>query len=307
MKKILFSLCCGFILLFVSASSYAALDDFVGTWKNVDLNTRGITTLKIKADGPDVIVHVWGKCHPKDCDWGENTAHAYGPNASSNIMTNAQAIIARFKTSFSETILIVSTAGSNKLRVKAYTRFRDDSGRSNYVAEYKFKRVRIQATIPSTITPVQTVKEDCISFNPNNARVVRVQGRWKIAEEDHWLFDFRNKKNEADQSLRIIKRYRMNQSCFVGRPDPSLQYMLISGRAPVGKLSGEDCVSFNPGTTEVKNVNGRWKIVDGSHWIFDFEGDEEEARQMFGIIKKHGFNKSCFVGRPDPDFQYLRR
>lgn len=121
------------------------------------------------------------------------------------------------------------------------------------------------------------------------------------------MFDFGSKKTEADRSLKVIKRYRMNQSCFVGQPDPSLQYMLISGRAPVGKLSGEDCVSFNPGSIEVKNINGRWKIVDGSHWMFDFEGNEGEARRAFGIIKKHGFSKSCFVGRPNPDFQYLRR
>ena len=99
----------------------------------------------------------------------------------------------------------------------------------------------------------------------------------------------------------------MTQSCFVGRPHPSFQYMLASGRAPYGSYGGEDCISFNPKTAEVKNISGRWKIVDGSHWMFDFARNESEAREALAIIKKYGFNRSCFVGRPNPSFQYMRR
>ena len=69
----------------------------------------------------------------------------------------------------------------------------------------------------------------------------------------------------------------------------------------------EDCVQFNPNTIEVKQIGGRWKIVDGSHWMFDFENKEDEARLAFAIIKKYGFTRSCFVGRPGPSFQYMRK
>ncbi|MCK4418670.1 hypothetical protein KAV79_02580, partial [Candidatus Aerophobetes bacterium] len=132
-------------------------------------------------------------------------------------------------------------------------------------------------------------------------------GRWKIVDGSHLMFDFGNKRNEAERALQVIKHYRMNQSCFVGRPDPSFQYLLVSGRAPIGSFEGEDCVSFNPNTAEVRYINGRWKIVDGSHWVFDFGNKESEARQALAIIKKYGFRFSCFVGRPDPSFKYLRR
>ena len=310
MKKTLFYFTLSLMLVFVSATAFAGLDDFAGTWKNTDRNTGGITTLRIKVDGLDVRVHAWGKCHPKDCDWGEIGADAYGSNPSSNILANTRVLIANYKTNFSRTILIMTRAGSDKLKAEAYTRFTDYSGRKNYTSEYQFKRARIQAVVPGTVRPIgpmQSVEEDCISFNPNNAGVALAQGRWKIADGSHWMFDFGNKKNEADRALRIIKHYRMNQSCFVGRPDPSLQYMLISGRAPEGSIRGEDCVSFNADTIEIKNLDGRWKIVDGSHWIFDFEDNEAEARQAFNVIKKHGFNKSCFAGRPNPGFQYLRK
>ena len=150
-------------------------------------------------------------------------------------------------------------------------------------------------------------REDCVSFNPRTTTVRRISGSWKIVDGSHWMFDFGNKKNEAERALKIIKHYGMNQSCFVGRPDPSFKYLLVSGRAPRGSFSGEDCVSFNPNTAEVKRINGRWKIVDGSHWMFDFGSNEAEAREALAIIKKYGFKYSCFVGRPDASFQYLRR
>jgi len=149
--------------------------------------------------------------------------------------------------------------------------------------------------------------EDCLAFNPVSAEVKRISGDWKIVDGSHWMFSFGSLKAEAEQSLKIIKHYRMNQMCFVGRPDPSFQYMLRSGTAPAGAMAGEDCVSFNPSTTEAKFVGGEWKIVDGSHWMLSFGTKEDEARQALAIIKKYGFTKSCFVGRPDPSFKYLRK
>jgi hypothetical protein len=157
------------------------------------------------------------------------------------------------------------------------------------------------------VAPIPAVREDCVGFNPNTAEVKQYGGRWKIVDGNHAMFDFGNDENEARQALRIIKHYRMNQSCFVGRPNPSFSYLLVGGQAPAGSFPGEDCIAFNPDTIEVKRVSGSWKIVDGSHWMFDFGNKENEARQAFAVIKKHGFTRSCFVGRPGPSFQYLRK
>jgi len=155
--------------------------------------------------------------------------------------------------------------------------------------------------------PQADIKEDCISFNPATAEVKNIKGDWKIVDGSHWMFSFAAKKDEADKALSIIQHYRMNQSCFVGRPGPSFQYMLASGNSPGGRLSGEDCIGFNPASAEVKYINGDWKIVDGSHWMFSFGNKENEARDSLAIINKYGFNRSCFVGRPGPSFKYLRR
>ncbi|MEM7553758.1 MAG: hypothetical protein AAF378_06600 [Cyanobacteria bacterium P01_A01_bin.84] len=151
-------------------------------------------------------------------------------------------------------------------------------------------------------------KEDCISFNPKNISVRRINGRWKIVEgQSHWMFDFGNKRNEAIRSLRTIKAYGMNKSCFVGRPNPSFQYLLTNNRAPSGAIKSEDCIRFNPNRATVKNINGRWTIVDRNHLMFNFGSKKVEAVKSLKVIKKYKFTRSCFVGRPGPSFKYLTR
>jgi len=157
-------------------------------------------------------------------------------------------------------------------------------------------------------TSPSALKEDCIAFNPNNIAVNQVNGSWKIVEGgNHWMFDFGNKANEARRAFQIIKNYRMNKSCFVGRPQPSFTYLLVNNLAPSGSVSGEDCVAFNPATTTVNKINNRWKIVDGNHWRFDFDNNKSEAEQSLAIIQKYQFTRSCFVGRPNASFSYLRK
>lgn len=151
------------------------------------------------------------------------------------------------------------------------------------------------------------VEEDCISFDHNKAEVKKVGGRWKIVAGNKWLLGFNNNESEARQALQIIKHYRMNKQCFVGRPDASMEYYLVNGQSPTGAFQGEDCLGFNPANIEVKEINGRWKIVEGSRWILDFEDKKNEARQSFNIIKKYGFRYICFVVRPDASMIYFRR
>ena len=150
-------------------------------------------------------------------------------------------------------------------------------------------------------------KDDCVSFNPATTSAALVNGSWKVIDGGHWLFDFGAKQADAQRTLDVIKHYNMNQSCFVGRPNPSFKYMLISGSSPAGAMSGEDCISFNPANITVASVNGSWKIVDGNNWMFDFGTKKPEADQTFEIIRAKGFTQSCFVGRPGPKFEYLRK
>jgi hypothetical protein len=152
------------------------------------------------------------------------------------------------------------------------------------------------------------LQEDCISFNPAATTAENVNGRWKVVENgSHWMFDFDGDKASAVQSLNTIKHYGMTQSCFVGRPQPSFKYMLVNRTAPVGPMPGEDCIPFNPVNATVSYINNRWKIVDGNHWMFDFADNRAEAEQSLAVIQKYGFTQTCYVGRPNPNFSYLRK
>jgi hypothetical protein len=138
--KIILSIVAASLLLLISLSTCSAsLAQFAGDWNNVDPNTGGITKLSIAISGASANVHVWGKCHPTDCDWGGVNAFAFAPDVSSDPVSQAQALMATFITAFSDTTLFISPQGS-RLSVQSYTRFTDNSGRSNYASSYVFQK-----------------------------------------------------------------------------------------------------------------------------------------------------------------------
>ncbi|MFP3943790.1 MAG: hypothetical protein ACLFWF_07845 [Alphaproteobacteria bacterium] len=143
-----------------------------------------------------------------------------------------------------------------------------------------------------------------MSFSNRNARLERVNGRWKIVDGDHWIADFGDKSGEAKEAFRIVKFYGFDRQCFVGRPGPSMTYWKRGGTIPARDMEGQDCTSFDPGTVEVKRIDGRWKIVEGGHWIADFGSNRKEAFEAYGIVKRYKLSKQCFVGRPGPSMTY---
>ncbi|MFE7630190.1 trypsin-like serine peptidase [Kocuria sp. NPDC057446] len=150
-------------------------------------------------------------------------------------------------------------------------------------------------------------RHDIIPFDPNTAQVVQAGGRWKIEASGMWLLDFGSSRAEADRALGVITHYGLNAQGFVGRPDPSMEFYLVDGEAPRGSLPDEDRIGFDPATVEVRQVGGRWKLVDGDHWILDFGTSQAEARQALSYVLRYGFRWICFVGRPDPSMTYFTR
>ena len=171
--------------------------------------------------------------------------------------------------------------------------------------------VAILAVMPVPAAPTDALdrwnQEDCVNFDPATIRLRQVNGRWKLAEGSRWLFDFGSNQTAAKKALQVIVRYRMNRTCFIGRPEPSFTYLLAKGGIPAGPMAGEDCVAFDPQRVRVSKIQNRWKIVQGRRWLFDFGKKETEARRALATIKRYGFARSCFVGRPQADFSYLRR
>lgn len=149
--------------------------------------------------------------------------------------------------------------------------------------------------------------EDKISFNPNILKIKKVGSNYLVLSGNMSMYAAPN-YSEASKIIKIIKRYGFNKQCFVGRPGPSFRYLLKGNTASTVKPANwEDVIYFNPNNIDVKKINGRWKIVDGNHWIFDFNKSESEARQTLCLILKYKFRGVGYVGRPGASMQYMVR
>lgn len=160
---------------------------------------------------------------------------------------------------------------------------------------------------PGPCKPVNCNNEDCIAFNPANLTVKQNGAIWQVIEGSKAMFSAPNKA-EADRIVQLCKHLGFNRSCYVGRPDPSFMYSTVNGSASnAGMLAGEDCLSFNPANLKIQTISGRVKITDNNSILFDFGTSTTEAQLTLCLIKKYNFTKTCYVGRPDPSFKYMRK
>lgn len=128
------------VMLLVAQAAAASINQFSGTWKNLDPATGGLTTLRVDVRGTRVGIRAWGKCHPRDCAWGYAEGTAYASSVSDDLGETAQAISTIYITSFSQTILVIRPAEGGQLEVEWMTRFTDQSGRTSYRRVERFGR-----------------------------------------------------------------------------------------------------------------------------------------------------------------------
>jgi hypothetical protein len=114
-----------------SAQKSSSPVDFTGQWINQDKNTRGITRAEIRSIGNVIVVRMWGKCQPKDCDWGEtDTTITDADDGTLSITWDFG-----FKTETQQ--LNIS---SGKLQVDGSVSYTDNSGRTDRAYRAVFVR-----------------------------------------------------------------------------------------------------------------------------------------------------------------------
>lgn len=137
MKHFLMALIIGFFM--VGTASSADINQYIGTWTNIDRNTRGITKMVFGGDGGGKInVHVWGKCSPQDCDWGWKSCNSHYDGH----------LFAQYRNNVSVTDLTMNMTNISTLAVKANTRYTDNSGRPPRENMYTLRRLVIQQQTP---------------------------------------------------------------------------------------------------------------------------------------------------------------
>lgn len=149
-----------------------------------------------------------------------------------------------------------------------------------------------------------TLKEHCQSFNLDTTRVVLVAGRWQIVSDKQGLIDFGNRKDEAQEALKVIQHYGLNQACRFNESSPVFHYFLASGEAP---SSQEECLSFRPNHLTVQQQSSQWTVGENKATRIHLAQEAEEAKNVQAILVKHQFTQKCTIGGSHPSFQYFRR
>ena len=180
----------------------------------------------------------------------------------------------------------------------------------------------------TTYKKASTIVEDnCLSIS--NIMVVKnYDSIWEIRnEEEEHLFYFPNFE-EAEKTKIVLEHYQTKFICkcgegfytnSIGEENPNsliMQYQLSYDSSGIGNNeinsysnSSEDCLPFDPEKLVAKrSLDGNWYLIEKpGHSMFGFGKNEEECLKALSVIKKYGFNQSCFVGRANPSFSYLKR
>lgn len=165
---------------------------------------------------------------------------------------------------------------------------------------------RLRPDIRVRFVPTErAVQEDCIAFDPASLRLEQDGARWLLTDGTNRMMTF-DDEAEGQRSRAILRRYRANRQCFVGRPDPSLTYVLVGEDAPEGAVPTEDCIAFDPAALRLDADGGRWLLSAGANRMMVFDA-EAEGRDALALIRAHGFTHTCYVGRPGPSMVYLRK
>ena len=107
-------------------------NNFYGFWVNKNTGKPNITKVDIDKVGNIMLVRIWGKCHPTDCDWGiETTDISDASDGTLNLVWDQG-----FAIKTQELILL----SDGRLKVKTFCHFTDNSGRTDYKStEYFIK------------------------------------------------------------------------------------------------------------------------------------------------------------------------
>jgi hypothetical protein len=143
------------------------------------------------------------------------------------------------------------------------------------------------------VAPEVSLREDCRPFNPQALAVSDRGGAggWTITQGNRLLFSFGDKKEAAHESLEVIKAYGFNQSCFVGRPDPSMRYLKKGSSVPKitdAAIRPRDCINISNRPLSLQDNGSYWSLNAGNASLLAAD-NKDEMVQAKAIVEHYGF------------------
>ena len=96
-----------------------------------------------------------------------------------------------------------------------------------------------------------------------------------------------------------------------GNPESSYDFNATSFIDLAQQLGAEfvttpdDCLAIDAKNVQVRQVAGSWKIAEGNELVLDFGSMQANAERAKDVIVHYGFDRICFVGRPNPPMTYF--
>ncbi len=132
-----------YLLFFVSTlllGQSPASDALDGSWVNDNADTLGTTQVVVRRDNGRILVHVWGRCTPSDCDWGETSADTYKGY-----------LVANFDHGFSMVRMQLVPLPDGRLLMAYRSEYRDGSDRTDKGTAEFFSREGAKVEGPETV------------------------------------------------------------------------------------------------------------------------------------------------------------
>ena len=107
-------------------------EKFVGFWVNENKDTLDITKIDITKAGNNILVNMWGKCEPDDCDWGITTTDV--SDAEDGILNLT------WDQSFSVITQELFLLSDVRLKVNSFYYFREERPKDYKTTEYFVKK-----------------------------------------------------------------------------------------------------------------------------------------------------------------------
>jgi hypothetical protein len=70
------------------------------------------------------------------------------------------------------------------------------------------------------------------------------------------------------------------------------------------RMSGEDCLGFNPGQLQILSEGGQYILSDGRSRMMTFP-NRDEATKTIELIRHYGIRGNCYAERPRPNLHYF--
>lgn len=255
-------------LLLSTVPAAAQIAEFYGAWSNQQADASGIVRIVVTpGDGQRMSIHLFGRCQPRDCDWGVQPARGYTDDPGSQ---DIHSIAADFDAGGMRKRIVLRIAVGHALRFEVQTDFADGSPRSNYATSGVFAYAGDWNTAARVASVMPPPVASATANTPPSA----------MASEA-----------AAPVPVEIPEGTAASSSgpSFLG-----IGPAVASGYIPA---AGEDCRPFNPDQVRVGYVDGQWRLGDFANRLLTFGPQQQAARVAMSILAYYHFDEQCFVDR----------